>query len=479
MSEIRLEKINAYRWLVPRGSVEGMRVPGLIYSDDESISAVSSDRSPAQVANVACIPGIVERSLAMPDIHLGYGFPIGGVAATDIDAGGVISPGGVGYDINCGVRLVRTDLPRGDVIPRIEALAEGLFSGIPSGVGSSSGMKLSRREQEDLLVEGASRAVRKGYGFDSDVEFTEDRGRMDGADPSALSPRAMERGYPQHGTLGSGNHFIEIQAVEEVYDGEKAGDFGLFKGQIVLMIHCGSRGLGHQVCDDYLKVAGRAMAAYGISVPDRQLACMPVSSKEGRDYFKAMCAAANYAWANRQFITHEAREVFSRVLGASPEKLGMRLVYDVAHNIARMERHGGRSMCVHRKGATRAFAPGRPELPEAYRRSGQPVLIPGDMGRASYVLAGCDGAMKETWGSTCHGAGRLMSRHAAVKAARGRSIMAEMREKGIIVRARGRNTLAEESSEAYKDVDSVVNIVHNAGLSKRVAKLKPLAVAKG
>ena len=479
MSEIRLEKIDDYRWLVPLGAVEGMNVPGLIYADDRSVSRVSADRGPEQVANVACLPGIVERSLAMPDIHWGYGFPIGGVAATDPEAGGVISPGGVGYDINCGVRLVRTDLTLDDVQPRIEALTESLFSKIPCGVGSSSGFKLSRREQESLLSAGASWAVKRGYGSDSDVQFTEGGGRMDGADPSRVSVTAMERGYSQHGTLGSGNHFIELQAVEEVYDEEKARDFGLFKGQVGLMIHCGSRGLGHQVCDDYLKVAGRAMAGYGIRVPDRQLACVPVNSSEGRDYFGAMCAAANYAWANRQFIMHAAMETIGRVLGASPEKLGMRLVYDVAHNIAKMEKHRGRTLCVHRKGATRAFPPGHPELPPDYRRAGQPVLIPGDMGRRSYVLAGCAAAMEETWGSTCHGAGRLMSRHAAVKAARGRSIAAEMREKGIIVRARGRNTLAEESSEAYKDVDSVVSIVHNAGLSKRVAKLKPLAVVKG
>jgi tRNA-splicing ligase RtcB len=459
-----------------------MRVPGLIYSDEKLLQAVKMDESPRQVANVAHLPGILKYSLAMPDMHWGYGFPIGGVAATDIDTG-VISPGGVGYDINCGCRLIRSDLELGHVRDRLEDLASALFSNIPCGVGSTGTIKLSRGQEEQVMVEGSAWAVKNGYGDPDDLERTEEGGSLAGADPSAVSDRAVQRGKAQLGTLGSGNHFLEIDIVDEIYDPAAADAFGLFRGGIAVMIHSGSRGFGYQVCDDYLRTMGRAVGKYVLDLPDRQLASAPVTSPEGEAYFSAMACAANYAWANRQCLMHWTRETIGKTLGLSPANLNLRLVYDVCHNIAKKETHvvdgKRRRVCVHRKGATRAFAPGHPDLPDCYRRVGQPVLIPGDMGTCSYVLVGTDKAMEETWGSTCHGAGRVRSRSQSKRMVDGSRLLKDLRSRGIIVRARGKSTLAEEAPDAYKDVDSVVNVVHQAGISRKVARLRPLCVIKG
>lgn len=477
-----LEKIDHYRWRIPDHYQRGMRTTGLIYADEKMLEQVRQDQAPQQVANVAHLPGLVGPSMAMPDIHWGYGFPIGGVAAVDAEEG-VISPGGVGYDINCGVRLVRTNLTRPDIEDRISPLVQRLFQNIPCGVGQSGKLKLTGSEEKAVLRDGASWAVKQGYGWNEDVEFTEQNGCIRGADPEIISPRALQRGKPQLGTLGSGNHFLEIQEVEQIFNPEIAKAFGLEKGQITVMIHSGSRGLGYQVCDDNLDLMVKAMAKYKIRVPDKQLACAPVNSPEGQRYYAAMAAAANYAWTNRQLILHWVRETFEQVLEQSAEKMGMHMVYDVAHNIAKFEEHivdgKPRKVVVHRKGATRAFGPGQKDVPEKYRKHGQPVIIPGDMGTASYVLIGTQKAMDESFGSTCHGAGRVMSRHGAVRKLKGRSIREELEEQGIIVISRGRNTLFEEAPEAYKDINRVVDIVHGAGLSKKVVKLKPLGVVKG
>jgi tRNA-splicing ligase RtcB len=421
--------------------------------------------------------------MAMPDIHQGYGLPVGGVVATDVRHG-VVSPGGVGYDINCGVRLLRTDLTRDDVGARLESLVDILAAAIPSGVGSKGRVRLpAGEERRGPVLKGARWAVEQGYGEADDLARIESHGTIPGGDPEAVSARAYERGRHQVGTLGSGNHFLELQVVDEVRLPDVAAALGLQPGLVTVMIHTGSRGLGHQVCTDALQTMQGAMRRYGISLPDRQLACAPVESPEAQAYLGAMRAAANFAFANRQVLAHFAREALERALGVPPRQLGMRLVYDVAHNIAKEEEHeqDGRRLrlLVHRKGATRAFPPGHPELPEAYRATGQPVLIPGDMGRYSYVLVGTAGSMRETWGSTCHGAGRVLSRTAAVKAARGRSIGEELRARGIIARASGRESLAEEMSEAYKDVRDVVEVVEQAGLSRIVARLRPLGVVKG
>ncbi|MBU2552159.1 MAG: RtcB family protein [Proteobacteria bacterium] len=460
----------------------GMRVPGLVFADQRLLEEASRDESLRQVVNVAHLPGILGRSMAMPDMHWGYGFPIGGVAAFDLDEG-VISPGGVGYDINCGVRLMRTGLEADDLRPRLRDLVERLYQDIPTGVGRAGPLKLTRSEIKKVLIQGAGWAVRQGLGTEADLEHTEDRGAMPGADPDVLSDRAVERGLQQLGTLGSGNHFLEIGVVDEIFDPAAAEVFGLFQGQVTVMIHSGSRGLGYQVCDDFLQVMGRAAAKQGIELPDRQLACAYAGSEPGRRYFAAMASAANYAWANRQVIMHWAGESFEKALGLSPRDLKMALVYDVAHNIAKKETHRvegeERRVCVHRKGATRALPAGHPALPSAYAGVGQPVLIPGDMGRASYVLVGAPGAMAESFGSCCHGAGRLLSRTAAKKAARGRSIGRELEDQGIVVRYTGRNTLAEEMPEAYKNVSQVVEVVHRAGLARKVARLSPLGVIKG
>ena len=477
-----LEKVDEYRWRIPQSFERGMRVPGLIFSDEKLLGDIASDQALQQVANVAHLPGIVKASMAMPDIHWGYGFPIGGVAAMD-PAEGIISPGGVGYDINCGVRLVRTDLTIEEVQPRLRTLVAALFNDVPCGVGMSGEIRVGKRDASRLLTQGSRWVIGKGYGVAADADHTESQGCLPDADPSAVSERALQRGHDQLGTLGSGNHFLEVQAVETVYDGEVAEVLGLREGQVTVMIHSGSRGFGYQICDDYLDATARAMATYGISVPDRQLACAPINSDEGRAYLGAMRCAANYAWANRQCLMHLMRRTFERVFEMNWESLGLHLVYDVAHNIAKFERHqvGGReqTVCVHRKGATRAFPPGHPELPDDYRAVGQPVIIPGDMGRNSYVLVGAQAAMEETFGSCCHGAGRVMSRSEAVRKAAGRSIEEELAKQGIIVMGRGRKGVAEEQPAAYKDVNDVVRVVHEAGLAKRVVRLRPLGVIKG
>ncbi len=478
-----LERVDETRWRIPKSYKQGMRVDGLIYADEELIEAVKQDKSPEQVANVACLPGIVGYSLAMPDIHWGYGFCIGGVAATDPKQGGVISPGGVGYDINCGVRLMRTNLTIEDVKPRIKQLVDKLFATVPCGVGRGGRIKFSKPELRRLMAEGSPFVVKRGLGWDSDIDCTEAGGCVPGARPDYLSETAVHRGLDQCGTLGSGNHFLEVQVVERVDDPKAASAMGLVEGNITVMIHSGSRGLGYQVCDDALKAMRNVPAKYGIELPDRQLVCAPVDSPEGQHYLGAMCSAANFAWCNRQIMTHLARQVFADIFGRSAERLGMSLVYDVAHNIAKMEPYdvNGKKtlLCVHRKGATRAFPPGHPELPDRYKSIGQPVLVPGDMGRSSYVLVGQPGSMEHTFGSSCHGAGRRMSRGAAIRASKGRSIRQELLDRGVYARARGRTGLEEEQPDAYKDVIHVVGVLHDAGISHRVAKLRPLGVIKG
>lgn len=477
-----LEKIDNYRWLIPKNYKRGMRVPGIIYASEKMLEKIRADQAPEQVANVATLPGIQKYSLAMPDIHWGYGFPIGGVAAMDTETG-VISPGGVGYDINCGVRLLRTNLKEKEIKPYLEKLVNILFRNVPAGVGEGGKIKVSQRELEEVMVKGAKWAIERGFGWEEDLERIEEGGAMRGADPSKVSKRAIERGRPQLGSLGAGNHFLEIQVVERVFDRAYANAVGLEEGLITVMIHTGSRGFGHQICDDYVKIMGAAMRKYGIQVPDRQLACVPFKSPEGQNYFGAMVSAANFAWTNRQFITHWVRESFEEVFGKSAAELGLHIIYDVAHNIAKIEEHeidGKRKkVVVHRKGATRAFPKGHPELSEIYRNIGQPVLIPGDMGTASYILVGTEKSLKETFGSTCHGAGRALSRAAAVRSARGRRIDEELKAKGILAKAHSVKGLLEEIPEAYKDVDVVVEVVHNAGISRKVARMKPLAVIKG
>lgn len=477
----KLRRIDETRVEVPVTYKKGMRVPGIIYVD-ERLEKDLETQAIDQVANVAALPGIVRASLAMPDIHTGYGFTIGGVAAFGLHDG-IVSPGGVGYDINCGVRLLRSNLMKQDVTPKLRELVAALYSDVPSGVGSKGRIRLNQTDEKQILVKGAAWAVEQGLGEASDLQHTESGGSLEGADPSQISPKAFERGRAQQGTLGSGNHFLEIQYVDEIYDQEAAGALGLFEGQVTVMIHTGSRGFGHQVCTDFLEVMERAAAKYHIELLDRELASAPFNSPEAQDYLGAMKAAANYAWANRQCIMSWTKEAFMKVFSAGPANLGLSLVYDVAHNVAKVEEHlvDGRTMrlIVHRKGATRAFPPGHRELPPAYRHIGQPVLIPGDMGRASYVLRGTEKAMQETFGSTCHGAGRVMSRHQAIRRAKGRAISRELEDRGIIVMSAGRETLAEEMSEAYKDISSVVDVVHRAGISTKVARLRPMGVVKG
>jgi tRNA-splicing ligase RtcB len=478
-----LRKIDDYRWEIPASYKPGMRVPGLIYADERMLRMMGEEQAFDQVANVATLPGIVGRSLAMPDIHWGYGFPVGGVAAFDAEDG-VISPGGVGYDINCGVRLLRTDLTAADVHPRLDDLVDTLFHAVPSGVGVGGRIKVGMGEIDQVLKKGARWAVGEGYGVADDLDATEAGGALETADPAAISYEAKQRGRGQIGTLGSGNHFLEVQVVDEVYEDAIARAFGIEdRGQVVVFIHTGSRGLGHQVCTDYLRVSERAGREHGISLVDRQLACMPLRSPEGQRYFGAMCAAANFAWANRQLITHWTREGFERVFTRSWDRLGIRLVYDVAHNIGKIEQYEVdgrlRRVCVHRKGATRAFPAGHPEVPAQYRHVGQPVFVPGDMGRYSFVAVGAEGAMHESFGSTCHGAGRVLGRKAAVRQLAGRDIGEELRRAGILVRARDRSLLAEEAPAAYKDVADVIGICHAAGLSRRVARMRPIGVVKG
>jgi tRNA-splicing ligase RtcB len=480
---LALKQVDAYRWEIPADAIPGMRVPGCVYADEALIAQIRADQSLRQVANVAMLPGIVGRSIAMPDIHWGYGFPIGGVAAMDPDSG-VVSPGGVGYDINCGVRLLATHLDEEEIRPRLEALADRLFRSVPSGVGVAGRTRLSTPELDQVLTQGAAWAVRRGLGHDGDLRHIEGRGTLADADPDRVSERAKNRGRDQLGTLGSGNHFLEIQRLDEIFEPDAAAAFGLrHPGQITILIHCGSRGLGHQVCDDYLAASARGLAMYGITLPDRQLACVPLTSPDGRAYLAAMAAAGNFAFANRQVITHHIREAFEEVLRQSAGRLGIEIVYDVAHNIAKMEDHAvdGRRMrvCVHRKGATRGFPAGHPEVPEEYRGVGHPVLVPGDMGRYSYVLVGTETAMRETFGSTPHGAGRARSRGDARRLLKGVDVTGLLAHRGVILRAANRELAAEEASEAYKDVADVVRASDGAGLTRRVARLRPLAVVKG
>ena len=479
----RLERIDAVRWRIPRAARPGMRVDGIVFGTEAMMDDLATGEALEQVANVACLPGIRGASLAMPDIHWGYGFCIGGVAATDPSQGGVISPGGVGYDINCGVRLLRSDLGEADVRPLLHDLAAALQANVPAGVGTPGRHHFAQRELRRLLEGGVPYLRALGFASDDDVACCEAYGRIDGAEADALSTRALERGADQCGTLGSGNHFVEVQVVDRVENPLAAERFGVVEGQVCVLIHTGSRGLGYQVCDDALRALRGVPERYGIELPDRQLACAPIHSDEGRAYLGGMRAAANFAFCNRQLLTGLVRETFEGVFGRPWSALGLELVYDVAHNIAKVERHhvGGEAVevCVHRKGATRAFPAGHPDVPARYRDVGQPVIVPGDMGRASWLLAGSEGAMRDAFGSSCHGAGRALSRKAALRAAKGRDVRAELAARGIEARAASRRGLDEEQPDAYKDVDDVVDVVHQADLSRKVARLKPLVVIKG
>jgi tRNA-splicing ligase RtcB len=478
-----LEQVDPCCYRIPKSYRSDMRVDGLIFANERLLEAIRKDQAPDQVANVATLPGIQVASLAMPDIHWGYGFCIGGVCATDPAEGGVISPGGVGYDINCGVRLVKTNLFLDDVKHRIRELVKGLFYTIPAGAGKGGRYKFDTTETRRLMGEGPRFVIDRDLGVPRDLDHTEALGRIDGADPHEVSDHAVKRGSEQCGTLGSGNHFLEVQVVDSVFDADVAAAFGLELNQVCVMIHSGSRGLGYQVCDDALAQFRNAPAKYGIALPDRQLACAPVDSPEGRKYIAAMRAAANFGFCNRQLLMHQAREVFASVFGRSWEDLGMELLYDVAHNIAKLEEHTvhGRKkkVWVHRKGATRAIPAGHPEVPKAFRAVGQPVIIPGDMGRASWVLVGAQGSMERAFGSTCHGAGRAMSRTAAKADAGGRKIEKELEARGVIAMASSRLGLAEEQPKAYKNVDDVVEVVHGANLSRKVARMRPIGVIKG
>jgi len=479
----QLIKIDDYRWEIPQNYKPGMRVPGLIYASEAMLESIQREQTLEQVANVAFLPGIAKFSFAMPDIHWGYGFAIGGVAAMSVKDG-VISPGGVGYDINCGVRLLRTNLSEDEVRPKIKQLIDALFRNIPSGLGSEGKIKVSRKELNELMIQGAHWAVRHGFGFEEDLDVTEEGGCMKGADPSKISDKAIKRGEPQAGTLGSGNHFLEIQVVRKIFEPKVASVMGINEiGQVLILIHTGSRGFGHQVCTDHLRVMEEAVSKYGIKLPDRQLACAPIESNEGKDYLAAMACAANYAWNNRQCIAHWSRESFSKVFGRSPEELGIEQIYDVAHNIAKIEDHivNGQELkvCVHRKGATRAFPHNHKDIPQRYKEIGQPVLIPGDMGRCSFIAVGTEKAMQESFGSTCHGAGRMLSRGAARRSLRGRDVAQELESRGITVKTGDIPSLAEEASKAYKDVAEVIDVVHQAGISKKVVMATPIGVIKG
>ena len=480
---ITLEQIDSYRWRIPRSYQAGMRVDGIVYASEALLEQAKNDQALQQVANVAHLPGIVKHSLAMPDLHWGYGFVIGGVAATDPAQDGVVSPGGIGYDINCGVRLMRTNLSAQQLEGKTKALIGKLFDNIPCGVGRGGRIRLTVKEEKELIEQGAKWSIDRGYGSPTDLEFTEATGLLDQADAYAASERALQRGQNQLGTLGSGNHFLEIQVVTRVFYPEAAEVMGLWPGQICVMIHTGSRGFGHQVCDEHVKTWVKVAQKYGIDLPDRQLAAAPINSPEGQDYITAMACGANYAWNNRQCIMHWTRQTFTDFFDTSSDELGLELIYDVAHNIGKFERHQvdsqEKELFVHRKGATRAFPPHHPEIPDQYAEVGQPVLIPGDMGTASYVLVGSPNAMTQTWGTTCHGAGRVLSRRKALELTKGRSIHRDLEDQGIFVRSAGRNTLREEVPEAYKDVDQVVEVVDGAGLSRRVVQLKPIGVIKG
>ncbi len=483
-----LNKVDDYRFEIP-DSYKGennnlkMNTSALIYSSDKMISSIREDNAPEQAANITSLPGIVGQGLAMPDIHWGYGFPIGGVAAVDAEEG-VISPGGIGFDINCGVRLIQTNLTVEDLDKnKIRSIVDEMFKNVPSGLGSKSKVKFNNSELKDILENGAKAVIDKGFGWDEDIDFLEENGCLDFADSSMVSDRALKRGRTQVGSLGAGNHFLEIQKVSDIFDEKTAKAFGVKnKDQIMVMIHTGSRGFGHQVCSDHLKTLERAVKKYKISIPDRQLACAPINSSEGQNYLKAMGCAANFAWANRQLIVHWVRESFENVLDGKAEDFDMRIVYDICHNIAKFEEHivdgEKRRVCVHRKGATRSFGPGRKEIPEKYKNVGQPVIIPGDMGTESYLMCGTDKA-KESFGSTCHGSGRVMSRNQATKRWRGEKIVQELKNRGIYVHPASMKVAAEEAPGAYKNVRSVVDVVHNAGLSRKVVRLLPLGVVKG
>ncbi len=478
-----LEQVTPYCWRIPKSYKPGMRVDGLIFADEKLMAVIREDPAPEQVANVAFLPGIQRASLAMPDIHWGYGFPIGGVCATDPKEGGVISPGGVGYDINCGVRLMKSNLFLEDVQPHVDSLVHELFRNVPTGVGRGGKYHFSHSELHALMESGPRALKDRGLAVERDIQFTEAQGQLEGARPDHVSDRALDRGYDQCGSLGAGNHFMEVQIVERVCDEEAARVMGLQENMVCVMIHSGSRGLGYQVCDDALRAFRHVPEQYEIELPDRQLVCAPADSPPGERYLGAMRAAANFAWCNRQLLMWQAREIFAAVFGRTWRDLGLELVYDVAHNIAKYEEHvidgQKKHVWVHRKGATRAFPPNHPEVPAEYASIGQPVLIPGDMGRASWVLAGQQGSMEQTFGSACHGAGRLMSRHAAVRKAQGRRIDQELREHGVVACGRSWKGLAEEQPDAYKDVDIVVDVVANAGLAKKVARLRPIGVIKG
>ena len=479
-----LRDLGNNRWEIPQTYKEGMRVPGIVFADESLLPSIINDPCLEQVANVAFLPGIVGYSLAMPDIHWGYGFPIGGVAATAVDGDGVISPGGVGFDINCGVRLLRTDLTEEQVRPHLRDLVATLFRDIHTGMGAGGRLKLSTEDINEVLLQGARWSVSQGLGSPEDLVVTEEGGCIAGADPEAVGERPKTRGGPQLGTLGSGNHFLEVQAVDQIFDVGAAHAMGIDQvGQVAVLIHCGSRGLGHQVCTDYLRVIEPSARRYGIELPDRQLAAVPLSSPEGQDYLAAMRAAANFAWANRQCIAHWTRLSFEQVFGRAWAEMGMWQVYDVCHNIAKVEEHtidGKRlKVCVHRKGATRSFPPGHPDVPQQYRDIGPPVLIPGDMGRYSFLAVGDPRAMEVSFGSTCHGAGRVESRTRAKKLLKGHDVQKELEEKGIIAMAHGWGSLAEEASLAYTDVADVMRVADQAGLSRPVARLRPLGVIKG
>jgi len=479
-SQIQLNKIHDYLWEIPKTG--GMIVPGRVYATEKMLKDIHEDKALEQVINVAHLPGIQKYSIAMPDIHWGYGFPIGGVAAFDAEEG-IISPGGVGYDINCGVRLMRTNLVEEDVGPKLRELISEIFDTVPCGVGVGGIVKLSRDDYDSIISKGVNWAIEKGFGESEDLQRIEDYGTFPGGDPDAVSDRAYKRGRDQIGTLGSGNHFLEVDIVEEIYNPAVAESFGLFKDQVCVLIHCGSRGFGHQICTDYIDTMLSYMRREGLVLPDKQLACAHIKSEEGKRYLAAFAAAVNYAWTNRQVIMSLVRGVFHRVLRIGPKELGGELVYDVSHNIAKFETHNingeQKRLCVHRKGATRAFPKGHPLIPEIYKDVGHPVFIPGDMGRASFVLVGTEAALEETFGSSCHGAGRILSRRKAVKIGKGRDIVSELEKKGIIVLARGRRTVFEEMPEAYKEVEEVVNVVHNAGIARKVARLRPIGVVKG
>lgn len=475
-------QVSEYIWELAQSFRDDMRVPARLFGDKELFDAAFQDRTVMQLANAATLPGIVGYAMAMPDFHQGYGFPIGGVAATRVDTG-VISPGGVGYDINCGVRLLGTHLEREEVAPYLRDLTDALYRACPSGVGGKGRVRVSERELNELLTQGARWALKRGLARQEDVTRTEEGGCLDGADPAQVSDRAKERGCPQVGSLGAGNHFVEIDVVDALYDQDAADAFGLWEGQVVVQIHCGSRGFGHQVCDNYVKGLQSAVRKYGIKLPDRELVCAPIDSPEGRAYYGAMACAVNYAFVNRQVLAMGVREAFEQVLAGKVKNFGLFQVYDVCHNIAKFEEHevdGQRmKLCVHRKGATRAFGPGYVGLPAEYRDVGQPVLVPGSMGTASYVLVGTQKALELTFGSTCHGAGRTMSRSKARKQVHGTELKQELERRGIIVRAGSNKGLAEEAPLAYKDVDRVVEAVHGLGIARKVARLRPLGVIKG